>query len=85
MGKLKAHTFKVVVLDEADTLLDRESLESVRKYCPGGATGSSDVVCFCNGTTPKFRGSRGSGAESCRDSNGNRADQPEYLSTFSRV
>ncbi|MEI6715034.1 MAG: DEAD/DEAH box helicase [Verrucomicrobiota bacterium] len=31
MGKLKAHTFKVVVLDEADTLLDRESLESVRK------------------------------------------------------
>ncbi len=31
MGKLKAHTFKAVVLDEADTLLDQESLESIRK------------------------------------------------------
>jgi superfamily II DNA/RNA helicase len=31
MGKLKAHTFKVIVLDEADTLLDQESLESTRK------------------------------------------------------
>ena len=31
MGKLKAHTFKVVVLDEADVLLDRESVEATRK------------------------------------------------------
>ncbi len=31
MGKLKAHTFKVVVLDEADVLLGQECLEATRK------------------------------------------------------
>ena len=31
MGKLKAHTFKVVVLDEADVLLGQECVEATRK------------------------------------------------------
>lgn len=31
MGKLKAHTLKAVVIDEADRLLEDESIESIRK------------------------------------------------------
>ncbi|MHA3770241.1 DEAD/DEAH box helicase [Verrucomicrobiota bacterium sgz303538] len=31
MGKLKANTFKTIVLDEADTLLGEESLEAIRR------------------------------------------------------
>lgn len=35
MGKLKAHTFRTLVLDEADSLLDDRSLPAVRKIISG--------------------------------------------------
>ena len=43
MGKLKAHTFKTIVLDEADNLLEDKSLVSVRKIITS-APGNRQLV-----------------------------------------
>jgi len=43
MGKLKPHTFKTIVLDEADNLLDDRSLASVRKIALS-APGSRQLI-----------------------------------------
>jgi superfamily II DNA/RNA helicase len=43
MGKLKAHTFKTIVLDEADNLLEDKSLVSVRKIVTS-APGNRQLV-----------------------------------------
>lgn len=48
MGKLKAHTFKAVVLDEADNLLDDRSLASVRSLIL--ATPKSRQLIFVSAT-----------------------------------